>query len=115
MYEGQLVADETVSNHLLEIEGEEEIEEFAQCPLFLLDTTGCNMYESLDAENGSKYNKGEASLVIHFVQKLSKLMPLDQIGIVTPYNAQVKTIHKYLKHVSEELDSKIEISTVDGF
>jgi len=45
------------------------------------------MYESLDAENGSKYNKGEASLVIHFVQKLSKLMPLDQIGIVTPYNA----------------------------
>ena len=67
MYGGQLVADSTVAEHLLDIEGEEEVEEWGQCPLFLLDTTGCDMHENHDTENGSKYNKGEASLVIHFL------------------------------------------------
>ena len=67
MYQGWLTADSTVSDHLLEIEGEEEAEDWSKCPLFLLDTSGCEMYESLDSENGSKYNKGEASLVVHFL------------------------------------------------
>lgn len=78
MYDGRLVADNSVSDHLLEIEDiDDEITEWGSCPLFLLDTSGCEMHESLDAENGSKYNKGEASMVVYFLWKLLSWVPPD--------------------------------------
>lgn len=55
---------------VIEESKEEEIKDFNESSLFLVDTSGCSMYESLDSENGSKYNKGEASLVKHFVNLL---------------------------------------------
>jgi len=72
MYSGALVADESVADHLMEIEEgkDDALKDFSESSLFLVDTSGCEMYESLDSENGSKYNKGEASLVNYFVNLL---------------------------------------------
>jgi len=100
MYEGALVADSTVANHLMEMEEgkDDALVDFTQSSLFLVDTSGCEMYESLDSENGSKYNKGEASLVKYFVKLLlESKVEESQIGVVTPYNAQVKLFRKYLR------------------
>jgi superfamily I DNA and/or RNA helicase len=71
MYNGELLADESVRHHLLETSEETE-ENFSSCSLFLLDTSGANMFESVDSENGSKYNKGEASLVSLIIKKLKE-------------------------------------------
>ena len=72
MYDGLLVADESVQDHHMEFEATEEDNADFKSSLMLIDTTGCEMYESLDSENGSKYNKGEASLVVFFIEKFMK-------------------------------------------
>lgn len=61
-------------------------------PIVLLDTAGCEMEE--DATEGadeSKRNQGEAKVAIHHCVQLLKagIRPQD-IGIITPYNAQVR-------------------------
>lgn len=58
--------------------------------LLLIDTAGCDFYESAVSEEGSKANSGEASLIALHVHRLVKsgVSPSD-IAIVTPYNLQV--------------------------
>ena len=55
----------------------EEVKHYQESSLYLLDTSGCSMFEQVDSENGSKYNIGEASLVNLIVQNLknSKVEP----------------------------------------
>ena len=122
MYNSELTAAPSVQDHLIEINPEpqnpknEDLTDFTTSSLFLLDTSGCQMYEQLDSENGSKYNIGEATLVSHFVSLLlSSGILKPQIGIVTPYNAQVKLLRKHLKPHDDEFGANLEISTVDGF
>ena len=55
------------------------------------------MYESKDLDTFSKFNKGEAGLVKQTVRKLENLgVRGDDIGVVTPYKAQVNIIRKLL-------------------
>jgi hypothetical protein len=58
--------------------------------LLLIDTAGCGFEEEQEEEGDSKGNPGEAKAVMAHVQRLlrSGLAPGD-IGIITPYNAQV--------------------------
>lgn len=59
-------------------------------PLLLIDTTGCDFYESAASEEGSKANSGEAAIVVLHVQRLIDAgVPARDIAIVTPYNLQV--------------------------
>ena len=59
------------------------------------------MYEAVDEEvgmNESKYNYGEVDIVIQMIKELLAInMPENEIGVITPYSAQVSEIRKQLK------------------
>lgn len=81
-------------------------------PMVFIDTNGCSFDESID-EDDSKYNIGEASIVIQYINRLILLLGINEenIGIISPYHAQVTLI-------KENINSKypkIEIHSVDGF
>lgn len=65
----------------------------AGVPLLLIDTAGCDLYESAVSDEGSKANTGEAALVtLHVLKLIESGVPAKDIAIVTPYNLQVRSI-----------------------
>ena len=69
-------------------------------PLLMIDTAGSLMYEEVDAESisESKYNYGEADLVLQMVNELREAGLLEEaIGVISPYSAQVNEIRKALR------------------
>eukprot|EP01025_Chloroclados_australasicus_P056243 TRINITY_DN6926_c0_g1_i3.p2 TRINITY_DN6926_c0_g1~~TRINITY_DN6926_c0_g1_i3.p2 ORF type:complete len:200 (+),score=26.32 TRINITY_DN6926_c0_g1_i3:295-894(+) len=102
MYGGQLEAHESVADHALD----------GFSVLVLIDTAGCDMEEAQDEETDSKYNQGEAEVVWKWVKRLLEGgVDVKDIGIISPYNAQVGL----LREMRDEEFSQLEISTVDGF
>lgn len=93
---GALTAHNSVAGHtLLDLcntgaavspDGDDE----ALPTLLLFDTAGCGMEELVEEEGDSKANPGEAAAVMAHVGALIRagIAPQD-IGIITPYNAQV--------------------------
>ena len=74
-----------------------------------------NVKNSSKTQNLSKCNKGEADLVLILYNELLEYsLTAQDIGIITPYNAQVDIIKKLFEKNNKDL-TKIEISTVDGF
>lgn len=110
LYEGKLVAADSVAEHRLEGAGT------GTTPvLILVDTAGCDMEEHCEEEGDSKDNPGEAAAVMALVRRLIKsgaAQPED-IGVITPYSAQVGVLRD-LRAADDNL-AKLEISTVDGF
>jgi len=79
--------------------------------LMLIDTTGCDMHETLN-EAGSRYNEGEAGIVVSHVNSLMSLgLCAQDIAVITPYNGQVELLRKQLLPTIP----KLEIRSVDGF
>jgi ATP-dependent RNA/DNA helicase IGHMBP2 len=79
--------------------------------LLLVDTAGCGMYET-QSSSGSRYNEGEAEIVVQHVQTLlDKGVQQEQIAIITPYNGQVEVLRTLLLPDHP----KLEIRSVDGF
>jgi ATP-dependent RNA/DNA helicase IGHMBP2 len=79
--------------------------------LLLIDTTGCNMHESVNAA-GSRFNEGEAQIVRQHVQTLLDMgVRQEQIAIISPYNGQVELLRSALLPDAPHL----EIRSVDGF
>ncbi|KAK9868471.1 hypothetical protein WJX84_007692 [Apatococcus fuscideae] len=115
LYHNLLMAHPSVAHHTLSdlpgvtVEGEREE---SLGPLLLLDTAGCDMDEQAEEGSGSKYNDGEAQVVWAHVHGLLEagLKPQD-IGIITPYNAQVCQ----LRGLRPASLAALEVSTVDGF
>lgn len=114
-YEGALIADDTVKNHLLKEE---------EAPIGFIDTAGCGYNEEQDPETLSRLNKEEAELVIRQIEKLIRDVGEEQwlsekitLGIITPYSAQVEYLAR-LAESSEELEHLkhlVTINTVDAF
>jgi len=128
MYSGELTAHASVSQRKMTDLVKHSEEELLNTPLMFLDTAGSLMYEAIDedSENDSKYNNGECDLVVQVLKELiSYGVQKSDIGVITPYNAQVNLIKKSVRHSPElytqtslEGQNKIaniEISTVDGF
>ena len=129
MYEGRLVAHSSVSDRVFgdllpadESRGEDDADNDVNSqPLIYIDTAGSLMYEAVDQEigkNESKYNVGEVDLVIQMIKELISVnLQEKEIGVITPYSAQVSEIRKQLKHleIGQGPGKKIEVSTVDGF
>ena len=86
----------------------------------IIDTAGSLMHEGVNEKtpssvvSESKFNPGEADLVIQTIKDLMVDLKLksQDIGVISPYNAQVNLVRKLLKE--HDLPG-IEVSTVDGF
>jgi superfamily I DNA and/or RNA helicase len=107
MYDGELQTHESVKEHLLS-----DLPNFSsrQPPLLLIDTAGCGMDESVNG-SGSRFNEGEAEVVVqHVTALIHSGLKADSIAVISPYNGQVELLRILL---SEQ--SKLEIRSVDGF
>jgi ATP-dependent RNA/DNA helicase IGHMBP2 len=123
MYNGQLLTHELVKGRKLidlahvseNYDGSDTMETLLSttqsATLMLIDTAGCDMFESVNA-SGSRYNDGEAKLVQRHVEHLLKIgLKEKDIAIITPYNGQVEILKKLLLVDFPAL----EIRSVDGF
>ena len=85
-------------------------DEWTLGPLQFLDTAGASYDEQLEPDGDSRWNAREAAVVVRCVQGLLAAgVPAAEIGVISPYAAQVR-------HLRERLTSSgVEIDTVDGF
>ncbi|CAF4090533.1 unnamed protein product [Rotaria sp. Silwood2] len=117
-YEGKLIADKSVKNHLLKdlkniSKKENDDENLSECSLFLIDTNGYDMKEIYFDDENSHGNEGEVELVnIHINELIENYsLSIDQIGIITLYNLQVQLLRQKLLNKYPNL----EIKSVDRF
>uniref|UniRef100_A0A383VHI7 DNA helicase n=1 Tax=Tetradesmus obliquus TaxID=3088 RepID=A0A383VHI7_TETOB len=119
LYGGQLEAHESVAAHTLAdlpsvSSNSSASADAAELPtMLLIDTAGCEFDEYQEQDGDSRYNQGEAQAALAHVQRLlaAGLASAD-IGIITPYSAQVALLRELRP---EKLSGSLEISTVDGF
>lgn len=121
LYESKLKAHESVANITLKDLPDVSTIDETETKCLWYDTQGGDYPEKSTEDDeivsvgggGSKYNELEALLCIQHLQALlhAGVKPGD-IGIISPYNAQVSLLKKTLHE--KELNG-VEISTVDGF
>jgi ATP-dependent RNA/DNA helicase IGHMBP2 len=113
-YDELLKAHESVQKHgLFELGVQESPILLPERALDVVDTAGAGHDESGHGTGQSINNDGESAIVHLFVKVLmeSQLDPA-QIGLITPYAAQVALLSERLKHWIEQ---GLEIDSVDGF
>jgi predicted DNA helicase len=110
-YGGELVAHESVANHrLCDLPGV-TAEPITEQPVQFIDTAGASYDEELEEDTGSRRNVQEATLVVKKVRALLAAgVAADQVGVITPYRAQVRLLREKLSDVPG-----LEIDSVDGF
>ena len=143
LYGGRLVAAPAVAEHTLAGLDHVEANELTEAALLLIDTAGCDCEEDevhsggsgsngggssgnglarlSELVAGSKSNAAEARLVGEHVRALLAAgLRHAEIGVITPYNAQVERLREEL--AEERLipsasgeGSALEVGTVDGF
>ncbi|XP_038906147.1 DNA-binding protein SMUBP-2 isoform X1 [Benincasa hispida] len=113
LYDSKIKAHSSVAAHTLYDLEDVKKTSSTEPTLLLIDTAGCEMEEKKDEEE-STLNEGEAEVAMAHAKRLiqSGVQPSD-IGIITPYAAQVVLL-KMLRSNEDKLKD-IEISTVDGF
>lgn len=113
LYDGKIEAHSSVAAHMLY-----DLEDVKKTPateptILLIDTAGCDMEEKKDEEE-STLNEGEAEVAIAHAKRLVESgVQASNIGIITPYNAQVVALRMLRSNIDKLKD--MEISTVDGF
>lgn len=113
-YDNQLIAHESVAQHSV-FEGDTAFE--------FIDTAGCGFDEELETESRSLFNKDEAVLLCKhlnmYLQDISARGLIDevgQIGIISPYKAQVEVLKENIENALEKnLSERIAVNTVDSF
>ena len=129
LYEDKLIADASVKNHTLkdliserynknkaaleEIISNDDFGIFDK-PLVLLNTSGLDFFETKDTETLSNFNVAETELCKKIIDYLKDKLKVENndIGIITPYSAQVANLSK---KITQDEYRGLEISTVDGF
>jgi len=109
-YESSLVADSSVSGHLLQDLPGVTAGPLTGSPLQFVDTAGAGYDEELEPDGESRRNPAEAELVGKQIEGLldAGLAPRD-IAVIAPYAAQVRLMREQLAIEG------LEIDTVDGF
>lgn len=112
-YSGQLRAAPEVATARLEEYGGIRADDARPGPLVMLDTAGRGWDEEREDDDPSTRNSSNAARIAAEVRRLVSrgVKPAD-IGVITPYNAQVRWIRDAL---DELLADGLEVSTVDGF
>jgi len=110
-YNGELVADASVIGHRLsDLPAVNAADVLTSEPVTFIDTAGAGYDEELEPDGESRRNPSEGQLVL---RKLAQLRDAGlrsrDIGVITPYAAQVR----WLRENSD--DPHLEIDTVDGF
>lgn len=79
-------------------------------PVLFLDTAGKGFEDEVDAENSSRFNRGEAELVVARARALlsAGLAPFE-LAVIAPYRAQVTLLRALLGR------DDVEVDTVDAF
>jgi superfamily I DNA and/or RNA helicase len=119
-YKGELQADESVKYRIL------GTDEWLAQPLTFIDTAGCGYEEKFNPENQSVSNEEEANLLLKHLNYLiehiqttdpSILQKRFQMGIISPYRAQVEFLQEQISSypLLSELKKSLSIGTVDGF
>lgn len=125
LYDGRLKTHPSCQSHrLCDMAGVRDTEE-TRTPLWLIDTAGCDMAESIgladgpalplradgaDAD-GSRSNDGEARVLAAHLRRLQLAgVRDDDVCVITPYNAQVQLLRMQLR----ESHPRLEIGSVDG-
>ncbi|KAM1197365.1 hypothetical protein ACFX2I_008967 [Malus domestica] len=113
LYNSKIKAHSSVAGHtLLDLE-DVKTTSSTEPTLLLIDTAGCDMEEKKDEEE-STLNEGEADVAIAHAKRLVQSgVQASDIGIITPYAAQVVLL-RMLRSNDDKLKD-LEISTVDGF
>ena len=112
MYEGALEAHESVRQHRLGELPTVDLGEDLDSPLLFIDTAGFDAPEKVDAQQESRWNPGEATLLKFHLERLLAAGVLGRdIAVITPYNAQVDRLRRECSTLAPDL----EIDTVDGF
>ncbi len=99
LYGGRLRAHPSVAQHRID-----------NAPLEMIDTAGRGFEEETPEASESKMNVGEAELAAAEARKLLKLLPSQDIAVISPYDAQVQRIRALLAEFPD-----LEVDTVDGF
>lgn len=92
-------------------------------PVEFIDTAGTGFFESVNRETKSSLNKEEAGLVFKHLEKYweevkdAQINPVESIGIISPYKAQIEVLNNLLidSDLPKDLKSIISINTVDSF
>ncbi|KAF1804809.1 P-loop containing nucleoside triphosphate hydrolase protein [Mucor lusitanicus] len=115
LYDNKLVADKSVASHLLVDLPSVQESENTDVPLVMIDTSDTGLGHEItdDAqEEQSKANELEVELaLVHIRALIDDGLEEDQIGVITPYAAQVSKLKRDIR----EHWPGIEIGTVDGF
>lgn len=90
-----------------------------------IDTAGCGFDEALNPQSKSIYNVEEAELLVQHLDDYLNLInglgwenDIKDIGIISPYMAQVAVLKKYLfkqQFIAKERINHIDINTIDSF
>jgi len=109
-YNNSLIADPSVTQHLLTDSPEIIPSELTSSPLLFIDSAGANWEEQIEPDGESKLNPDEGRLLLKMLEELidSGLHPRD-IAVIAPYAAQVRWLRDHYR------GAKVEIDTVDGF
>ena len=112
-YDGLLAAaPRNLRHRLSQLPGVKDTEDTGPT-LLLIDTAGCKLTESQRDQTKSLQNSGEARIVAVHAAALAKDGVRQQdIGVITPYNAQTATIRDELRR--KQLP-EVEVNTIDGF
>lgn len=94
-------------------------------PVEFIDTAGTGFFEEVDPETHSSFNREEANLLLrHFndylsqIDRIGRLEAVKNIGIISPYKAQVEVIKELFEEAygeHEDIKGKVAINTVDSF
>ncbi|XP_026414991.1 DNA-binding protein SMUBP-2 isoform X2 [Papaver somniferum] len=113
LYDSKVKAHSCVASHMLYDLEDVKKTSSTEPTLLLIDTTGCDMEEKKDEED-STMNEGEADVAIAHAKRLIESgVRASDIGIITPYAAQVVLL-RMIRNKEDKL-KELEISTVDGF
>jgi predicted DNA helicase len=110
-YGGELVAHESVAGHRLCNLPGVTADPLTETPVQFIDTAGASYDEELEEDTGTRRNPQEAALAARKVrQLLAAGVTAANIGVITPYRAQVRQLRELLADVDG-----LEIDSVDGF
>jgi len=109
-YNSTLQADEQVIHHLLPDLPAIVRNELTETAVHFIDTAGASYDEELEPDGESRLNPLEAALVVRKVTALLAAgVKASDIGVITPYSAQVRFLREEMKQPD------VEINSVDGF